>query len=122
MQLALALSGLGLLVVEEQRKRRKRIRINRTRWVKTWIAQRQTQEVYPNICPKLEVNRASDLRNFAQLFPDQFAKLEQLVTPIIRRQNTNYRDCISVGERLMVTLHFLATGEDNIMAHLFILL
>lgn len=111
MQLALALSGLGLLMVEEQRKRRKRFRINRTRWVETRIAQRQTQGVYPNICPKLEVNRASDLRNFAQLFPDQFAKLEQLVTPIIRRQNTNYRDCISVGERLMVTLHFLATGK-----------
>ncbi|XP_033978140.1 protein ALP1-like isoform X2 [Trematomus bernacchii] len=38
--------------------------------------------------------------------------LEELITPIIRRQNTNYRDCISVGTRLMVTLRLLATGES----------
>ncbi|XP_033971401.1 uncharacterized protein LOC117470684 [Trematomus bernacchii] len=38
--------------------------------------------------------------------------LEELITPIIQRENTNYRDCISVGTRLMVTLRFLATGES----------
>ncbi|KAJ8349682.1 hypothetical protein SKAU_G00248120 [Synaphobranchus kaupii] len=35
-----------------------------------------------------------------------------MVTPLIQRQNTNFRDCISPGERLMVTLRFLATGES----------
>ncbi|XP_062389288.1 uncharacterized protein LOC134077601 [Sardina pilchardus] len=34
-----------------------------------------------------------------------------MVTPLINRKNTNFRDCISPGERLMVTLRFLATGE-----------
>ncbi|KAF3835412.1 hypothetical protein F7725_027970, partial [Dissostichus mawsoni] len=38
--------------------------------------------------------------------------MEELITPLIQRQNTNYRDYISVGERLMVTLQFLATGES----------
>ncbi|XP_033988010.1 putative nuclease HARBI1 [Trematomus bernacchii] len=41
-----------------------------------------------------------------------FHMLKELITPLIQRQNTNYRDCISVGERLMVTLRFLATGES----------
>ncbi|XP_039641322.1 protein ALP1-like [Perca fluviatilis] len=38
--------------------------------------------------------------------------LEELIRPIIQRRNTNFRDCISVGERLMVTLRFLSTGES----------
>lgn len=111
MRLALALSALGLLLVDKQRKRRQRIRRNRTKWVKSWIAQRQVQGVNPKTEIELELNESSDFRHFARLFPDQFHMLEELLTPIIRRQNTNYRDCISVGERLMVTLHFLATGE-----------
>jgi len=31
------------------------------------------------------------------IFPVQFHMLEELITPIIQRENTNYRDCISVG-------------------------
>ncbi|KAF7703757.1 hypothetical protein HF521_022764 [Silurus meridionalis] len=38
--------------------------------------------------------------------------LKELLTPLIQRQNTNYRDSISVEERLVITLHFLATGES----------
>ncbi|KAL0965749.1 hypothetical protein UPYG_G00285220 [Umbra pygmaea] len=42
----------------------------------------------------------------------QFHTLKELLIPIIRRQNTNYRDSISVEERLTITLRFLATGES----------
>uniref|UniRef100_A0A8C2IPC7 DDE Tnp4 domain-containing protein n=1 Tax=Cyprinus carpio TaxID=7962 RepID=A0A8C2IPC7_CYPCA len=45
-------------------------------------------------------------------FLTQFNTLKELNTPIIQRKNTNYRDCISVGEHLMITLRFLATGES----------
>jgi len=34
-----------------------------------------------------------------------------MVTPIIRRQNTNFRDAISPGECLIITLYFLAFGN-----------
>uniref|UniRef100_A0A671UPW4 DDE Tnp4 domain-containing protein n=1 Tax=Sparus aurata TaxID=8175 RepID=A0A671UPW4_SPAAU len=47
------------------------------------------------------------------MFPAQFQMLEELVRPIIQRKNTNYRDSISGGERLMVTLRFLATGNQT---------
>uniref|UniRef100_A0A671KY09 DDE Tnp4 domain-containing protein n=1 Tax=Sinocyclocheilus anshuiensis TaxID=1608454 RepID=A0A671KY09_9TELE len=47
------------------------------------------------------------------IFPVQFHMLKELISPIIQRQNTNYRDCISVGERLMITLRFLATGMQE---------
>uniref|UniRef100_A0A8D3ALE2 DDE Tnp4 domain-containing protein n=1 Tax=Scophthalmus maximus TaxID=52904 RepID=A0A8D3ALE2_SCOMX len=53
------------------------------------------------------------MRDFARLFPDQFRAREELVSPLYRSKTTNYRDRISVGERLAVTLRFLATGERS---------
>ncbi|KAL7401888.1 hypothetical protein ABVT39_005941 [Epinephelus coioides] len=110
LQMALALSALGLLLVEEERKtRRVKIRRNRTKWVKSWTLQRQAHGAFPNLCRELETNATSVFKNFVQLFPVQFHVLKELVSPIIQRQNTNCQDCISVGERLMITLRFLAT-------------
>lgn len=114
MRMALALSALGLLLVEKeerQRRRRKRIRRNRTKWVQSWILQRQAQAVSPTQCRELEFSETSDFKDFARLFPVQFHALKELISPLIRRQNTNYRDCISVEERLTVTLWYLATGN-----------
>lgn len=116
MRMALALSALGLLLVEKeerQRRRRKRIRRNRTKWVQSWILQRQAQAVSPTPCRELEFSETSDFKDFARLFPVQFHTLKELISPLIRRQNTNYRDCISVEERLTVTLRYLATGRHQ---------
>ncbi|XP_051536726.1 uncharacterized protein LOC127430744 [Myxocyprinus asiaticus] len=111
--MALALSALDLLLVEEERKKRtQKIQRNHTKWVKSWTLQRQAQGAFPNLCRVLELTDTSDLKNFAWLFPVQFHMLKELISPIIQRQNRNYRDCISVGERLMITLRFLETGES----------
>ncbi|KAJ8414344.1 hypothetical protein AAFF_G00052140 [Aldrovandia affinis] len=40
------------------------------------------------------------------------SRLAELVSPFIQRQNTNFKDCISPGKRLVVTLRFLETGES----------
>lgn len=112
LQMALALSALGILLVGEERKNRARkIRRKRTKWVKAWILQKQAHGAFPNLCRELELDETSDFKNFARLFPTQFNTLKELISPIIQRRNTNYRDCISVGERLMITLRFLATGN-----------
>ncbi|XP_031172013.1 protein ALP1-like [Sander lucioperca] len=108
----LVLSALGLLLLAEERRRRQKIRRNRTKWVNSWISQRQTQGAFPNLCRELDMDEPGDFKNFPRLFPAQFNMLEELVRPIIQRCNTNYRDCISVGARLTVTLRFLATGES----------
>ncbi|TDH01504.1 hypothetical protein EPR50_G00181260 [Perca flavescens] len=108
----LALAALGLLLVEKERRRRRKIRRNRTKRAKSWISQRQAQGALPNLCRELELDEPYDFKNFARLFPAQFHMLEELVTPNIQRCSTNNRDCVSVGERLTVTLRFLATGES----------
>ncbi|XP_034052146.1 uncharacterized protein LOC117532765 isoform X1 [Gymnodraco acuticeps] len=117
---ALELSAIAVLLVEDilkqqsLKKRKRRIRRNRTKWVKSWILQREAHGAFPNLCRELEFNEVPDFRNFARLFPVQFHTLEELITPITQRENTNYPDCISVGTRQMVTLRFLATAGQAI--------
>ncbi|KAJ8369891.1 hypothetical protein SKAU_G00099190 [Synaphobranchus kaupii] len=81
-------------------------------WTRQWLQRRQSQGAYPNLCHELGVEDQQGFQNFSRFAPDQFQKLLEMVTPLIQRQNTNFRDCISPGERLMVTLRFLATGES----------
>uniref|UniRef100_A0A8P4KIM3 DDE Tnp4 domain-containing protein n=1 Tax=Dicentrarchus labrax TaxID=13489 RepID=A0A8P4KIM3_DICLA len=57
------------------------------------------------------MDEPDDFKNFALPFPAQFHMLEELVRPNIQQCNTNYRDCVSVGEHLMAILRFLATGR-----------
>ena len=42
--------------------------------------------------------------------PERFDSLLQLVEPAITKESTNFREPISPGERLSLTLYFLATG------------
>ncbi|XP_046863316.1 uncharacterized protein LOC124457069 [Xenia sp. Carnegie-2017] len=44
--------------------------------------------------------------------PESFGVLESLITPLITKKDTNMRRSIPAGERLAVTLRFLATGES----------
>ncbi len=86
--------------------RMKRRRIKRKRlWVKPWLLQQGRRGAYLNLCRELQS------QDFARMVPNQFKHLLQMVTPIIQRQNTNFRDAISPGERLMITIRFLATGN-----------
>ena len=48
---------------------------------------------------------------FGRMDQATFDRLLGLVTPIIRRKDTRFREAIPAGERLAVTLMFLATGK-----------
>lgn len=119
-KVALCALAIALLDYDAKTRREKVRRIRRHRG-KPRIQQREAQGACRSLCCELEAaDEIDDFTNFARVFPDQFHTLEQLVTPIIRRRNTNFRDCISVGERLTVTLRFLATGESfTSLAYLF---
>ena len=43
--------------------------------------------------------------------PDRFDHLLSLIEPIVTKESTNLREPISAGERLSITLRFLATGD-----------
>ena len=51
------------------------------------------------------------IQNFLRMDIATFDELFDLVTPHITYTDTNMRFAIPPGERLAVTLHFLATGK-----------
>ncbi|CAL1278735.1 unnamed protein product, partial [Larinioides sclopetarius] len=44
---------------------------------------------------------------------ESFEYLLAKIEPLIKRMDTNMRQCISAGERLALTLRYLATGETQ---------
>ncbi|KAG0713570.1 hypothetical protein GWK47_015926 [Chionoecetes opilio] len=53
------------------------------------------------------------MRNWIRLDKDQYHKLLQLVTPLIAKKDTRMRKAVTAGERLTLTLRYLATGESH---------
>ncbi|ESO83759.1 hypothetical protein LOTGIDRAFT_132951, partial [Lottia gigantea] len=47
-------------------------------------------------------------KNFLRMNRASFQELLELLDPVIRRNDTNMRECITAGERLALTLRFLA--------------
>lgn len=60
----------------------------------------------------LQMEDQSLFQNFSRMSVADFEKLLVLVEPIISKEDTNYRKCISSRERLALTLRFLATGDS----------
>ena len=50
---------------------------------------------------------------FLRMSPERFDLLLNLVAPLILKEKTNFRDPITPGERLSLTLYFLATGVSQ---------
>ena len=51
--------------------------------------------------------------NFLRMDSSSFEELLTAVAPLIAKSDTVFRDAIPPGERLSVTLRFLATGNNN---------
>ena len=50
--------------------------------------------------------------NYMRMTPEFFEMLKTRLEPCLARQATNYRAPISVGEKLALTIRYLATGES----------
>ena len=50
--------------------------------------------------------------NYMRMTPEFFEMIKTRLKPRLARQATNYRAPISVGEKLALTIRYLATGES----------
>ena len=96
---------VGVIARSRQRRRRRRI------WTREWILNRQQHGAYHQLLQELRLCDENSYRNFLRMNVASFEEVLQCVSPIISRQDTHLRESISAGERLALTLRFLATGK-----------
>lgn len=85
---------------------------NRSCWTKNWISKRPEEGFYAKLLIELKNEEPELYRNFLRMDFQQYEHLLALVTPFIKKEDTVMRKSISAGERLVLTLRFLATGES----------
>ena len=92
-------------------KRKRRQRRKRLVWTREWIKKRQALGAYYQLMKELKELDTSSYKNFLRMDAATFEQLLHMVAPSITHQDTVMREAITPGERLAVTLRFLATGE-----------
>lgn len=106
MLLSLCASSVVAVIMKRRQKRRK----NRKIWTREWLRNRTIFGAYYTLLAELRNLDISSYRNFLRMDVTSFEELLHLVAPIITRQETNMRSTIPPGERLALTLRYLATG------------
>ena len=81
-------------------------------WVRPWLLQREGRGAYHNIMAELYATDIPGFTNFMRMTPEVFEMIKTRLEPRLARQATNYRAPISVGEKLALTIRYLATGES----------
>ena len=99
------------LVIAIIMKRRRKQRRKRKIWTRDWVRNRQKYGAYHQLLQELRISDSTSYRNFLRMDIATFEELLQVTAPAITYQDTNKREAIPPGERLAVTLRFLATGK-----------
>ena len=100
-----------LLILLMRRRRRMRAAC-RTIWSRTWIQSTSGINLL-NLLQELEEEDPEKFRQYHRSHINYFRKILRMVRPYIKKKHTVIRASISPGERLSVTLRFLATDESK---------
>jgi hypothetical protein len=100
--------------IENMKKRENNIeeKIMRNIWVKDWVRSRETEGFCVKLLNELRVGETNLYHNFVRMTADQFDILLGLVNPFIQKKNTQLRQSISASDLLILTLRYLATGDN----------
>lgn len=100
----------AIIVIDFLSKKQKK---PRSVWERKWIQRRKLHGAYNALSRELRMEDPSQLRNFIRMSAEDFEELSSWIAPMVQKMDTNMRQAISVGERLMLTLRFLATGNNK---------
>lgn len=117
-----AIASMAYLLLEEEEEEEawyaahaKRPRKQRSQWVREMFA--ENSGFYSTLC--VRENDPVLYTNFLRMSAEDFDLLLQKDAPQIEKQNTNMRESICAGQRLAITLRFLASG-DNYMSLMYL--
>ena len=85
-------------------------------WMKDFLRRRRTEGMYNTLLRELRdptsIGHSREFQNYMRMDGALFEEMLEKVGPAIERQDTSYRWSVSAGERLAITLRFLATGDN----------
>ncbi|CAB4034630.1 Hypothetical predicted protein [Paramuricea clavata] len=99
-----------LLILYRRRKRRIRNKSKKRFWVRRLFQQRRTHGEYNNLVKELELHDHELFFKQFRMYPSQMEEVLSWVAPKIYKRETR-ADVIKPGERLCVTMRYLATGD-----------
>ncbi|KAK4321236.1 hypothetical protein Pmani_007505 [Petrolisthes manimaculis] len=109
--LATALIATNLLSLMHTRNMKKKKKARR-HWVKPWMA-RKSKNVFNNLLKEMYLEDQQAFYDYHRMHRKNFAELLELVSPLIKKQDTKMRKAVSPAQRLSITLRYLATGESR---------
>ena len=100
-------------LIKKRRMKRKR---NRSCWVRYWLSDERRNRfgAYHALMKELEREDPKSLKNFIRMDKTTFVELLEKVSPLIIKKDTTMRPAISPGEKLALTLRYLASGRHMI--------
>lgn len=108
----LILAAYAIEELQNIRDRERFARKQRSAWVKEWIQKRSSDGFCIKLLRELREEEPLLYNNFIRMTHEQFDYLLTLVKPLIEKQNTTMRNSIAAADRLILTLRYLATGEN----------
>ena len=81
-------------------------------WVRPCLLEREERGAYHNIMAELYATDIPGFTNYMRMTPEFFEMIKTRLESCLARQATNYRAPISVGEKLALTIRYLAIGES----------
>ena len=97
--------------MEQQQKEQPKNPKRRRHWIRPYLRRRREYGHYDNLMRELSLELPEKYRNFTRIDTDIFHEIVARLQPILQKKTTNFREPLSVGLRVAITLRYLATGE-----------
>ena len=85
-------------------------------WMKDYLRKRRHHGAFwtllHELCDPRSLGHAKEFKRFTRVDISLFDEIHTAIAPRITREDTNFRQCVTSGERLAITLRFLATGDS----------
>ncbi|KAM7293088.1 hypothetical protein ISCGN_026218 [Ixodes scapularis] len=85
----------------------------RSKWTSQWLQRAHQQGAYENLMRELALEDSEAYRRWIRMDTGSFEELLARVRPLIEKRDTNFRLCVPAGERLAITLRYLATEDSQ---------
>jgi hypothetical protein len=81
-------------------------------WSRPWIMRREELGASARLFQELQAEDPETYRNVFRMSVPKFQELLELIEPLIKKQNTQFRQALPCKIKLEITLRYLATGDS----------